>query len=78
MKKFNCADRGADVVVGEYIAPNESERVVFNISELARLGRENEVIDHAVVVLHPFEQRELETIRRAVEAGSLGKLLVLI
>lgn len=78
VKKFNHDDRGADIEAAEYIAPNKSERVVFNISELARLGDENEVIDHAVVVLHPFEQRELETIRRAVEAGSVGKLFVLI
>ncbi|RKN69098.1 hypothetical protein D7252_16980 [Microbacterium sp. CGR2] len=29
-------------------------------------------------MLHPFEQRELETVRRAVEADSVGKLFVLI
>jgi len=54
-KKFNHDDRGADVEAAEYIAPDKSERIVFDISELARLGREDKVIDHAVVVLHPFE-----------------------
>lgn len=78
VKKFNLDDRGADVDAAEYIAPNKSERVVFNISELARLEREDEVIDHAVVVLHPFGQRELDTIQRTVEADSVGQLFVLI
>jgi hypothetical protein len=76
--KFNHDDRGADLVAAEYIAPNTTDRVVFNIGELGRLKREGKVIDHAVVVLHPFEERELETIRRAVEADSVGKLFVLI
>jgi hypothetical protein len=78
VKKFNHDDRGADVDAAEYIAPNKSERVIFSISELAKLGRGEKVIDHAVVVLHPFEQRELETIRRAVEEESVGKLFVLV
>lgn len=77
-KKFSHDDRGADVEAAEYIAPNKAEQFVFDISELVRLGREDKVIDHAVVVLHPFEQRELETIRRAVEADSVRKLFVLI
>ena len=76
-KKFNHDNRGADVGAAEYIAPDKSERVVFDISDLARLGREDKVIDHAVV-LHPSEQRKLETIRRAVDADSIGKLFVLI
>ena len=72
-KKFNHDDRGADVEAAEFIAPNKADRVVFDIGELASIERDN-----AVVVLHPFERRELETVRRAVEADSLGKLFVLI
>jgi hypothetical protein len=78
VKKFNHDDRGADVEAAEFIAPEKSDRIVFNIRELGSLERDDKVIDHAVVVLHPYEQRELETIRRAVEADSLGKLFVLI
>ncbi|VXB67187.1 hypothetical protein [Frigoribacterium sp. 9N] len=78
VKKFDHDDRGADVEAAEYIAPSKADRIVFNISELSRLEREDKVIDQAVVVLHPFEQRELETIRRAVEAESVGKVFVLI
>ncbi|WP_231901772.1 hypothetical protein [Microbacterium sp. T32] len=78
VKKFNHDDRGADVEAAEFIAPEKADRIVFNIRELGSLEREDEVIDHAVVVLHPYEQRELETIRRAVEADSTGRLFVLI
>lgn len=78
MKKFNHDDRGADVEAAEFISPEKTDRIVFNVRELASLERRHKVIDHAVVVLHPYEQRELETIRRAVETDSLGKLFVLI
>ncbi len=78
VKKFNHDDRGADVEAAEFIAPEKTDRIVFNIRELGSLKREDKVIDHAVVALHPYEQRELETIRRAVEADSIGKLFVLI
>ncbi|WP_218829045.1 hypothetical protein [Rhodococcus sp. 14-1411-2a] len=75
---FDRADRAADIEAAEYIAPVKSERVVFDISELTDLGLENKVTEHAVVVLHPFGQRGLETLRRAVEANSVSKLFVLI
>lgn len=77
VKKFSHDDRGADVEAA-FIAPAASDRKVFNFSESSRLDREDKVIDHAIVVLHPFEQRELETIRRAVEADSVGRLFVLV
>lgn len=58
--------------------PDAASRRIFNISELSKLKREDRAIDHAIVVLHPYEQRELETIRQAVEADSTGRLFVLI
>jgi hypothetical protein len=78
VKKFSHNDRGADVEAAEHIAPDKTERVVFNVSELAKFGRDDEVIDHAVLVLHPFEQPELETIRREVESDSISQLFILI
>jgi hypothetical protein len=78
VKKFNNDDRGADVEAAEYIAPSKADRIVFNISELSRLEREDKGVAHAVVVLHPFEQRELEAIRRAVGSESNGKLFILV
>jgi hypothetical protein len=78
VKKFNHNDHGADIEAAEFIALEKADRIVVNIRELGSLEQEGKVIDHAVVVLHPYEQRELETIRRAVEADSIGKLFVLI
>ncbi|QIX54001.1 hypothetical protein [Rhodococcus sp. DMU1] len=77
IRKFSRADRGADVEVAEYIAPDAATRKVFDIRELLMLEREDKVIDHAIV-LHPFEQRDLEAIRRAVEGESVARLFVLI
>ena len=78
VKKFSRDDRGADVEAAEYIAPVATDRKVFNIGELSRVERGDKVIEHAIVVLHPFEHRELETVRRATEADSLSKLFVMI
>jgi hypothetical protein len=78
VKKFNDGDRGADVEAAEHIAPGKTERIVFGIGELARFGRENQNIDHPVIALHPFEQRDLETIRRTIETASVSKLFILV
>lgn len=78
VKKFIHDDRGADVEAAEYIAPDAASRRIFNISELPKLKREDRAIDQAIVVLHPYERRELETIRQAAEADSLTRLFVLI
>ncbi|MFB2583337.1 hypothetical protein [Herbiconiux liukaitaii] len=76
--KFNQDDRGADVEAAVFVAPSRADRKVFNIRELKSLERGTNLVDHAIVVLHPFEQRELETIRQTVEANSVGKLFILI
>jgi len=78
VKTSNHDDRGADVEAAEFIAPETADRIIFNVRELGSLERDDKVIDHTVVVLHPYEQRELEMVRRAVEADSIGKLFVLI
>jgi hypothetical protein len=78
VKKFTRDGRGAEVEAAAFIAPDRAARTVCDIRELGTLKREAKVIDHAIVVLHPLEQRELETIRRAVEANSTGRLFVLI
>jgi len=78
VKKFTRNDRGADVEAAEYIAPDAATRKVFNISELPKLKREDKAIDHAIVVLYPHGQQELETIRETIGADSFVRLFVLI
>lgn len=77
-RKFTPDERGADVDAAKFIAPDPATRTAFNIAELAKLIRDNEVINHAIMVLHPHEQRSLETIREAVENNSVSRLCVLV
>jgi len=78
VKKFNRDDRSADLETAQFIAPDASTRKVFNIAELGRLGREDKVIDHAVVILHPYGERDLDALGDAVTHDSLKKVFVMI
>ncbi|MBQ7803974.1 hypothetical protein [Rhodococcus sp. (in: high G+C Gram-positive bacteria)] len=77
-RQFTGVDRSADVEVAEFVAPAAATRTVFNISELSAMESKGDVIDHAIVVLHPYEQHELETLRGAVAAGAVTRLFVLV
>lgn len=76
-KKFET-DRDADLETAKFIAPDVSTRKVFSIGELAGLARQDKVLDHAVVILHPYEQRDLDALADAVKHDSLGKVFVII
>ncbi|WP_241985315.1 hypothetical protein [Cryobacterium sp. TMS1-20-1] len=78
VEKFVNDERGADVEAAEFVAPDRTTRTLFNIREVGMLKRDDKVIDHAIAVLHPFEQRDLELIREAVETGSVSRLFVLV
>lgn len=78
VKKFNRDDRSADVEAAEFIAPDAATRKALNISELGSLIRQDKVLDHAVVILHPYEQRELDALRSAVKHDRLGKVFVMV
>lgn len=78
VKKFNRDDRSADLETAQFIAPDASTRKVFNISELGGLARDGKVIDHAVVILHPYGERDLDALGDAVKHESLNKVFVMI
>ena len=71
-------DRPAGLETATYIAPEAADRRVFSIRELAGLAHEDEVIDHAVVILHPYDQKDLDALRRAVSHDRLMKVFVMI
>jgi hypothetical protein len=71
-------DREADLEAAEFIEPDASSRKVFSIGELASLSRQDKVIDHAIVVLHPYKESDLEALASAVEHESLNRVFVLI
>ena len=77
-KKFTPDERGVDFDAAKFIAPDPTTRKAFSIAELAKLIRDNEIINHPVMVLHPREQRSLETIRETVESKSVSRLCVLV
>ena len=77
-KKFNRDDRSADLETAQFIAPDASTRKVFNMTELGSLGREDKVIDHAVVILHPYGERDLDALGDAVKHDALKKVFVMI
>lgn len=71
-------ERPADLEVIEYLAPDASMRRVFDIDELARLSPERKAMGQAVIVIHPYDERELECIRKAVESESIDRLFVMV
>lgn len=71
-------DRPADLETAEFIAPDASTRKVFSIGELARLSREDKVLDHAIVILHPYEQRDLDALADAMKHDAIGKVFVML
>lgn len=71
-KKFHT-DRPADLETATFIAPDASTRKVISIRELAGLARQGKAFDHAIAILHPYEQRDLDALASAVKHRSLGK-----
>ena len=78
VKEFNASDRNIDFETVEFIAPDASTRRVFGISELAALDRDGKVLDHAIEVLHPFEQSDLQSLARAVKEDLASRVFVLV
>jgi hypothetical protein len=78
VKKFNPSDRSADLETVEFIAPNPATRKMFNISKLANLSGDGKMLDRAIVVLHPYEQGDLDALASAVEHESINKVFVMI
>lgn len=78
VEKFRRDGRDADVEAAGFIAPVPSARRVLNISDLSGLRGRNQVLDHAVVVLHPYNETDLEALATAVNDQSIEKAFVLI
>ena len=77
VKKFQT-ERAPDLETAEFIAPDASTRKVFSIAELGSLARQDKVLDHAIVILHPYEMQDLDALAEAVKHDSLGKVFVMI
>jgi hypothetical protein len=70
--------READLEAAKFIAPVASSRKVFNIGELAALPRQDKALDHAIVVLHPRAESDMEALANAVEHTLVSRVFVLV
>lgn len=78
LRKFNDKNRNADLEAAEYIAPKGTKLRVVNIADLTRLTDHESASAVAVVALHPYEQGDLETLRKVIGSASFGRVFVLI
>lgn len=78
IKDFSSGGKDADFDAANYIAPDPSARHAVNITQLGALSRNAPTTELAVVVLHPFEDRDLEALASAVSHGSFKRLFILI
>jgi hypothetical protein len=77
-KKFTPDGRGADVEAADFIAPSGTERLVFNMTDLAQIVDQEKTLDHAIVVLHPYKQQDLDILSEAITRGRLDRVFVMI
>lgn len=75
--KFH-SDRSSDLETATFIAPDANARKVFSIGKLAGLSRQDKKLDHAIVILHPYEQCDLDVLAEAVKADTVSKVFVMI
>jgi hypothetical protein len=71
------ARRDADFETATFITPKSASRKVLAIQELGRPERDR-MAKRAVVVLHPFEEADVEGLAQAVKGGTLERLFVMI
>jgi hypothetical protein len=65
-------------VTADFLAPDGVERRVFKIVDLAQILDQDTTLEHAIIVLHPFETQDLEILREVISSGKLGRVFVMI
>lgn len=76
--KFNSDDRDADLEAAEFIAPDDANRRIFNVTDLGGLTNDHGAFDHTIIVLHPHERADLNALRHAVNSGGVRRVFVLV
>lgn len=76
-RKF-MTDRPADRETVDYLLGDSSERSIVSIGELARLTREGRRLDDPLLIIHPYDARELDAIREAVQAANVARAFVML
>ncbi|MER7455779.1 hypothetical protein [Micromonospora sp. NPDC126480] len=75
-RKFNGA-HSADLEAAEYIVGRARHHVV-DIADLTRLADDDRLVNVAVVVLHPFDQRDCEALSEMIGSEAASRVFALI
>lgn len=76
-RKFSRA-HSADLEAADFIVPGRARHDVVDIADLTRLAKDDRVVNVAVVVLHPFDQRDCEALSEVIESEAVDRVFVLI
>ncbi|HZN75107.1 MAG TPA: hypothetical protein VFC00_26025 [Micromonosporaceae bacterium] len=76
-RKFNGV-HSADLETAEYIVAGHARPDVVDIADLTRLADDDRLVNVAVVVLHPFDQRDCEALSKMIGSEAAGRVFVLI
>ena len=76
-RTFNSAN-SADREAAEYIVTGRARHDVVDIADLTRLAHDDRVVNVAVVVLHPFEQRDCEALSEMIGSEVAERVFVMI
>lgn len=72
-------EHDADREFVEYVAADATSRRILALTDLDEFGREGDsVLDCSVVVLHPYEERGCEMLRRVIRNGRVARIFVII
>lgn len=70
--------RTGDVETIEYLSPSPAARHIANIVDLPKKSMIEQNKPMALLVIHPYDERELDATRRLVEDGSCERLFVML
>jgi hypothetical protein len=71
-KKYE-SDHSADREFMTYLAPDADERHVIDLSDLNELRRTDKTFTRPLIVLHPYEERDCELLRKIAKTESVAK-----
>lgn len=77
-KQLVPGGRQGDVEAIDYLSPEPATRRAVNIVDLPRQGTTDDAKSINVVVIHPYDERELDATRRFIEAGFCERVFVML
>lgn len=78
LQKFNSGVLDADVEAARYLLPHAMERHEVNVVEIAELGGNKFIAGVGIIVLHPYEQRDLDALRTVLSSEAAGRVFVMV